>query len=320
MGKIRIVAVSGPADREAHTTIWQGDEDAVPDFFTVPCGLLRGVREIRTIREEEPEVLWEAPETEDVWAVRILLDGTVQAQDEGEWGNCDCPTTKELARRLLEEHKQQEALDEHNDEVEEAASNDRAIWSTLNKHQDRLDAFDSTVTPDIDRRLTKLEQDLLLVRGQAAHVDEREAADFEATQIRLGVPEEWRSAARDLPAGVDAMREVLGEPLSPSGVPSVTLSLSEYRRLRAIDELWGPEGELRNKLATRRLVGLAPTQLEQLRSELLAVPPEFLFEKPAFFIDESALNTSAELPVEGEIRPASAPSASRPDTPSGNGR
>lgn len=295
---------------------------------------------------EEPEVLWESGR------VRILSSGGFQLWREsetsgkyhrGEWedftvGGETRPVWDELARRLLEERKQQEALDEHNNELEEAPeeaeASERAAWSVMNGRQNRLDGIAINLQNihsrlnaqargadefkmDVDylhSRLTKLEQDLLLVRGQAAHVDEREAADFQAIEQHLQTILLAREARlEDLERRVAALeaRPRLGTAGDlPGDRAQVAMHYEEWKRLVLIDELWGPGGGLRNKLATCRLVGLAPTQLEQLRSELLAVPPEFLFESPA----------SAELPLEGEIRPVSAPSASRPDTPSRDGR
>lgn len=242
---------------------------------------------------EEPEVLWECA----CW--RLTETGIWERRLNGSLGNfiaasidtAVLPVFEELARRLLEEHKQQEALDEHNDKLEEAEASERAAWSVMNKHQDCLDNLEANLhrlcdviarmSSDVRAsgdRLTKLEQDLLLVRGQVAHVDEREAADYLATQERLSALEEWRGAAKDaLPAGVDAMREALGEPLSssPEGAPTVTVPLEVYERMGAVWDLWGPKGELREKLAfySAPVRGGIPW-FDQLRSELLALPDE----------------------------------------------
>jgi len=197
----------------------------------------------------------------------------------GQWediGGSDHPIYRELARRLLEERKQQEALDEHNDKMEaggclsdpdlgayvshcaeEASILFDELRAAMRKIELRLDSSGDHDSVEgahdriqlHDQRLTalelenqgqveenervarrldlleqnarvdgetlsihlgkieKLEQDLLLVQGQAAHVDEREAGDFEeATRIRLDKLrdlKDWRSAVYDL-ADVDA--------------------------------------------------------------------------------------------------------------------
>lgn len=343
MSKIRIVAVSGPADSEAHTTIWQGDDKSLPSVLVLPANL--EWREMRTIREEWPEVLWESRETGDAWPVKILADGSCLGDDGSGWRVVDVPTLRELARRLLEERKQQEALDDHNDKLEEAEASERAAWAVMNEHQDRIDAVVRSAQGAHDRlqvhdrRLTKLEgelaavqglvnldektlnihlgkiekleQDLLLVRGQAAHVDEREAADFEATRIHLDGLDEgvaalkrtaWKSESAQIQINNDTRKamEVLHtrilqlenkpleamephaavDPASPSGDQArVNIDYSEWKRLVTLDELWGPEGTLRMKLAgtavhTCPLHGLYLDWFRVLRSELLALPDE----------------------------------------------
>jgi len=61
---------------------------------------------------EEPEALWEAPETVDVYATRILIDGTIEYLSSLRgWLPMDCPTTRELARRLLAERAEKAKQD-----------------------------------------------------------------------------------------------------------------------------------------------------------------------------------------------------------------
>lgn len=216
---------------------------------------------------EEPEVLWVSGA--EPGAQRVRADGSMEYLQ----GNCrDEPprwqpmvmTTameRELARRLLEEHKQQEALDDHNDKLEEAEASERAAWSVMKEHQYRLDALDrrlGSVKADWRRhlsilggildRLRNLEQDLRLVRGQAAHVDERKPALFDD----IGLPRE----------------------------SFVQIPRARFDKLTALEKLWGPEGELRAKLVDIRNPGewLAwphgVARFASLRSELLALPDE----------------------------------------------
>lgn len=200
---------------------------------------------------EEPEVLWEGR------SYRITASGHCQFLSYGNW--CTLadphPAMAELARRLLEEHKQQEALDEHNDKMEEEdpAKVIRWLREDVAQHEDRQTALDRGLG-DLDSRLTRVEEDLLLVRGQAAHVDEREAGDYEATRIRLEALE-----ARP-------MLGVAGDP--PGDRAQVALHYEEWRKLVAVYELWGPEGTMRERLASCSGATVHP----QLRSELLALP------------------------------------------------
>lgn len=277
---------------------------------------------------EEPEVLWESAD------LRLLASGQWEWEEfcgsgkwvpylhEHAWRGLSAALS-ELARRLLEEHEQQEALDEHNDklgEEKEGVSRESPAWSRLS-FLELQESEQVEINKELRQRLTvlegkiavlqglvhvgdqallahlariqELEQDLLLVQGQAAHVDEREAGDFEATRIHLDGLDE-RVAALEAP-------------------PRVAMHYNEWKRLVALDELWGDDGELRRKLSEARYSGPDTSGavlgwFRQLRSELLALPEEFLFEEQA---------PEVELPFEGEIRLVSVPSACRQGTPSG---
>jgi len=144
---------------------------------------------------EGPEVLWEAKHDA---GLRLLGDGTWQLRTMGRWTPWNTlpylqQVADELARRLLEERKQQEALDEHNDKTEEAA--------------------------------------------------------YRATGEISGATEDWL---------LDRAQ--------------VAMHYSEWKRLVALDELWGDDGELRKRLADFNEPGHGHPWFSQLRSELLAMP------------------------------------------------
>lgn len=81
---------------------------------------------------EEPEVLWEAPESRDVYATRILIDGTVEYLSSLRgWLPMDCPTSRELARRLLAERELSIAMEGQRTEVKEALADGRLKQATV---------------------------------------------------------------------------------------------------------------------------------------------------------------------------------------------
>lgn len=288
---------------------------------------------------EEPEVLWAAdyrnPSLERLERREILSDGTWRVNGALRPVEGEGPELAELIRRLLEERKQQEALDEHNDKMETATylaeeqkeagvSEQAAVWSTLESHRYRLEVLESSAgltlleqrdpaqveeNNAISRRLARVEEDLFLVRGQAAHVDEREAADFEAARIRLDTLardlKAWQSTVynlADVDAGprirslegkgaavrfrLDQLNERISRLETGASRPAEDLPGQLTERpdgmdaLQAVWKLWGPDGELRTRLADTLppVDSLRSENFEgwfrQLRSELLALPDE----------------------------------------------
>lgn len=68
--------------------------------------------ECMTWGPEEPEVIWEAGWTTDATPRRILADGRIEySPAKGHWLPLDCPTTRELARRLLAERAEKPTKD-----------------------------------------------------------------------------------------------------------------------------------------------------------------------------------------------------------------
>lgn len=252
--------------------------------------------------QEEPEVLWESG------PYRIIAPGECQINSIGnrrpDWKIQaePHPAMIELARLLVEERKQQEALDEHNDELEghqvsvddpeyarrsaeiarETArmfgsalgplAEDGSLRSSVGECHSRLNAHLARLDEHGDR-LTRVEEDLLLVRGQAAHVDEKEEGGQAATAGHLAALEERIEALE--------VRPMLGKAGDlQGGRAPVFMHYEEWKKLVAVYELWGPDGTLRERLASARPYSALDSRVvpaaayDALRSELLALPDE----------------------------------------------
>lgn len=106
-------------------------------------------------RRVEPEVLWEGPETEDVWPQKVLTDSTVWQENDGEWEEVDDPMGRELARRILEEGEAA-ALEQ---QFSAEAQKNLALQAELRAMLDAITGLRSSL---LDR-----DQRLFVIRGAA---------------------------------------------------------------------------------------------------------------------------------------------------------
>lgn len=207
MSRIRMIAVTGPKAREAHTILWEGEEGSRPDHVEVPRSLGPGY--IRWVRIEEERADRPLDERSVLWRGSSWRAHLAGKDDPAYWfyspdGHHWIPASEsdltevhhELGRRLLAERREQEKLDDHNDQMEGEAELRRLPEEELG---------------DLVYRVGSLEQRLLLVEGQASHVDHREAADYEATRKTLDLIVGWLKEFRASGFQPNPPAELFGE-------------------------------------------------------------------------------------------------------------
>jgi len=236
---------------------------------------------------EEPEVLWESAAAP--YRYRVLATGELwfSPQSEGGgWavvGRHQTPIEEEFIRRLLEEHKQQEVLDEHNDKME--ALSDEELQGFIGSCAREASELFSALSLEREIGLLNSRIDgetVVLGNVLTRHATlERMTADCEAALTRADAAQAVQREAHNLLVGrVESLeaRPALGAAGDlPGDRAQVAMHYAEWKKLVAVYELWGPDGTLRERLSSHSwqdLFDMSVPELGQLRSELLALPDE----------------------------------------------